>query len=137
VNEYKYLGVYFSRSLKFNYHINSYLKENADQKLNYCIRILGEHGNFNRLSFGDALWHSVLRPSVSHGGSVWFPSSVGHVSLKSIQYKMAKLIMNPRMNIPKSTLFFELGWEPVLYLHEPTKGSILCTFSESDRRSIV
>jgi hypothetical protein len=56
VNEYKYLGVYFSRSLKFNYHINSYVKENADQKLNYCIRILGEHGNFNRLSFGDALW---------------------------------------------------------------------------------
>jgi hypothetical protein len=55
VKEYKYLGVYFSRSLKFNYHINSYVKENADQKLNYCIRILGEHGNFNRLSFGDAL----------------------------------------------------------------------------------
>jgi hypothetical protein len=40
VNEYKYLGVYFSRSLKFNYHINSYVKENADHKLNYCIRIL-------------------------------------------------------------------------------------------------
>jgi hypothetical protein len=52
------------------------VKENADQKLNYCIRILGEHGNFNRLSFGDALWHSVLRPSVSHGSSVWFPSPV-------------------------------------------------------------
>jgi hypothetical protein len=49
-----YLGVYLSRSLKFNYHINSYVKENADQKLNYCIRILGEHGNFNRLSFGDS-----------------------------------------------------------------------------------
>ena len=114
VNEYKYLGVYFSRSLKFNYHINSYVKENADQKLNYCIRILGEHGNFNRLSFGDALWHSVLRPSVSHGSSVWFPSSVSHVeSLESIQYKMAKLIMNTRMNIPKSALFLELGWEPV------------------------
>ena len=100
MNEYKYLGVYFSRALKLNYHINSYEKENADQKLNYCIRILGEHGHFNRLCFGDALWHSVLRPSVSHGGSVWFPSSVGHVeSLESIQYKMAKLIMNTRMNI--------------------------------------
>ena len=56
VNEYKYVGVYFSRSLKFNYHINSYVKENADQKLNlYYIRILGEHRHFNRLSFGDAL----------------------------------------------------------------------------------
>ena len=54
INEYKYLGVYFSRSLKFNYHINSYVKENADQKFNYCLRILGEHRHFNRLSFGDA-----------------------------------------------------------------------------------
>jgi uncharacterized protein YpmS len=52
-------ATYFSRSLKFNYHINSYVKENADQKLNYCIRIHDEHGNFNRLSFGDALWHSA------------------------------------------------------------------------------
>jgi hypothetical protein len=26
---------------------------------------------------------------------------------------MAKLIMNTRMNIPKSALFLELGWEPV------------------------
>jgi hypothetical protein len=51
---------------------------------------------------------------VSHGGSVWFPSSVGHVeSLESIQYKMTKLIMNTRMNIPKSALFLELVWEPV------------------------
>ena len=56
MNEYKYVGVYLSRSLKFNYHINSYVKENADQKLNlYYIRILGEHRHFNRLSFGDAL----------------------------------------------------------------------------------
>jgi hypothetical protein len=139
VNEDKYLDVYFSRSLKFNYHINSYVKENADQKLNYCIRILGEHGNFNRLSFGDALWHSVLRPSVSHGGPVWFPSFVGLVeTLESIQYKMmAKLITNTRMNIPESALFFGARLETRLYLHEPTKGSILCAFSESCRRSIV
>ena len=55
-----------------------------------------------------------FKTSVSHGGSVWFPSSVGHVeSLESIQYKMAKLNMNTRMNIPKSALFLELGWKPV------------------------
>jgi hypothetical protein len=58
----------------------------------------------------DALWHSVLRPSVSHGSSVWFPSSVSHVeSLESIQYKMAKLIMNTRMNIPKSAKLQKQG----------------------------
>ena len=64
-NDYKYLGVYFSRSLPFSYHINYYLKENFEHKFNYMIKLLGEHGTFNRITFGDALWNSVLdRPSL-------------------------------------------------------------------------
>ena len=43
-NEYKYLGVYFSRTLEFNYHIKDYLKESFERKLNYSTRLLGEHG---------------------------------------------------------------------------------------------
>ena len=54
-NVYKYLGVYFSRSLKFTYHIEKFMKGNVQKKLNYMTRILGEHGNFNRISFGDSL----------------------------------------------------------------------------------
>ena len=55
-NDYKYLGVYFSGSLSFSYHINCYLKEKFERKFNYMIKLLGEHGTFNRISFGDALW---------------------------------------------------------------------------------
>jgi hypothetical protein len=33
-HEYKYLGVYFPRSLSFNYHINCYLKDNVEIKYN-------------------------------------------------------------------------------------------------------
>jgi hypothetical protein len=62
-NVYKYLGVYFLRSLKFIYHIETFIKENVQKKLNYMTRILGEHGNFNRISFGDSLWSSIIRPS--------------------------------------------------------------------------
>jgi hypothetical protein len=78
--------------LRISKHIKNYFTQSiVCQILKTCII---------RLSFGDALWHSVLRPAVSHGDSVWFPSPVGHVgSLESIQYKMAKLIMNTRMNI--------------------------------------
>ena len=54
-NEYKYLGVYFSRSLKFTFHVEQYLKESFSRKLNHITRILGEHGNFNRFNFGNAL----------------------------------------------------------------------------------
>jgi hypothetical protein len=50
-NDYKYLGVYFSRSLSFSYHINCYLKEKFERKFNFMIKLLGEHGTFNRISF--------------------------------------------------------------------------------------
>ena len=54
-NVYKYLGVYFSRSLKFPYHIETFINENTQKKINHMTRILGEHVNFNRISFGDSL----------------------------------------------------------------------------------
>ena len=75
-NDYKYLGVYFSRSLSFSYHINCYLKENFERKFNYMIKLLWEHGTFNRTSFDDVMWNSVLRPSISHGCAVWMPSAL-------------------------------------------------------------
>jgi len=69
-NEYKFLGVYFFRSLSFSYHINCYLKENFEKKYNYIIKLLGEHGSFNRISFGDALWKYIIHPSIAHGCAV-------------------------------------------------------------------
>ena len=33
-NVYKYLGVYFSRSLKFTFHIETFIKENTQKKIN-------------------------------------------------------------------------------------------------------
>jgi hypothetical protein len=61
-NEYKYLGVYVTRTLKSNYHVQTYIKDNMNNKINFMSRILAEHGNLNRVEFGDALWNSVLRP---------------------------------------------------------------------------
>ena len=37
-NEYKYLGVYFSRSLNFSYHINCCLIQKFEKKYNYIIK---------------------------------------------------------------------------------------------------
>ena len=48
-NVYMYLGVYFSRFVKFTYHIETFIKENV-QKKKYITRILGEHGNFEIVS---------------------------------------------------------------------------------------
>ena len=57
--EYKYLGYFINRSLKSNFHVNSFLKEKADKQLNCLIRLLGEHSDFNRINFGESLWNSV------------------------------------------------------------------------------
>ena len=75
----------------------------------YIIKLLNEHGSLNRISFGDALWKSIIRPTIAHGFVVWIPSSnASIVSLESWQYKVAKFILNTNMNIPKSALFLEL-----------------------------
>jgi hypothetical protein len=93
-NEYKYLGVYVTRTLKSNYHVQTYIKDNMDNKINVMSRILAEHGNFNRVEFGDALWNSVLRRSISHCCGAWLTSSkVIEDLLSSIQFRAAKIIM--------------------------------------------
>jgi hypothetical protein len=129
-NEYKYLGVYFSRSLKPTQHIGNHIKDNIDNKLNGMIRILGKHGNFNRIEFGSALWNSVLRPTAAHGRSVWFPSSVAQKDLlESLQYQAAKITIRTKMNIPKYILS-ELGWEPINVFLDRQRVSFFLRFSK-------
>ena len=73
--EYKYLGYFINRSLKSNFHVNSFLKEKADKQLNCFIRLLGEHSDFNHINFGESLWNSVMKPSLTHASGVWMPLS--------------------------------------------------------------
>jgi hypothetical protein len=90
VNECKYLGYFVNRTLKSDFHICNFLKEKADKQLNYMIRVLEEHGDFNRLNIGDVLWNSVIRPSLTHACAVWMPlSQASKDSLDSWQYKAA------------------------------------------------
>jgi hypothetical protein len=91
-----------SRNLKPTHHILKYLKENLENKLNGMVRILGKHGDFNRVEFGNALWTSVIRPCIAHGCSMWRPSSEAQRNLlQSIQYKAANIILRTKIYIPK------------------------------------
>jgi hypothetical protein len=130
-NEYKYLGVYFSRSLKPTQHIGNHIKDNIDNKLNGMIRILGKHGNFNRIEFGNALWNSVLRPTAAHGCTVWFPSSAAHKDLlESLQYQAVTITFRTKMNNPKCALLAELGWEPINAFLDRQRVSFFLRFSK-------
>ena len=100
--------MYFSRSLKFTYHIETFIRENVQKKLNYMIRILGEHGKFNRISFEDSLWISIIRPSIAHDRAVWFPSAISSAqNIESVQYQAGKIILKTEMSFPESALLSE------------------------------
>ena len=108
------MGVYVTRILKSNYHVQTYIKDNMDNTINFMSRILAEHSNLNRVEFGDALWNSVLRPSISHCCGAWLTSSKENEDLlSSIQFRATKIIMKTKVNMSKAALLIELGWEPI------------------------
>ena len=89
-------------------HIGNHIKDNIDDNLKCMVRILGKHGNCNRIEFGSTLWNSV------HGCLISFPSSAAHKDLLEIhQYQAANVTICTEMNIPKYALLAELGWEPI------------------------
>jgi hypothetical protein len=45
------------------------------KQLNCLIRLLGEHSDFNHINFGESLWNSVMKPSLTHASGVWMPLS--------------------------------------------------------------
>ena len=95
------------------------------------IRILGKHGNINRIEFGSALWNSVLRPTAAHVCSVFFPSSVAQkYLLESLQYQAAKITIRTKMNIPKCALLSELGWKPIYAFLDGQRVSFFLRFSK-------
>jgi hypothetical protein len=42
-------------------------KENVEKKYNYIMKLLGEHGSFNRISFGDVLFVHQLLTAMQFG----------------------------------------------------------------------
>ena len=95
------------------------------------IRILGKHGNFNRIEFGSALWNSVIRPTAAYVCSVFFPSSVAQKDLlESLQYQAAKITIRTKMNIPKCALLSELGWKPIYAFLDGQRVSFFLRFSK-------
>jgi hypothetical protein len=68
-------------------------------------RILGKHGNFNRISFSALLLASIIHLFIAHGCTVWFPSVISSAQhIESLQYQGGKIILKTKMSFPKSAL---------------------------------
>ena len=85
-NVYKYLGVYFTRYLKCTYHIETFIKENVQKKLNYMTRILGE---FRLETHYGPLLYALLLHMVAPYGSL--PQFQVLKALKVCSTKLEKL----------------------------------------------
>ena len=109
-------------------HIGNHIKDNIDDNLKCMVRILGKHGNFNRIEFGSTLWNSV------HGCLIWFPSSAAQKDLlESHQYQAANVTIRTKMKIPKYALLAELGCEPInAFLDQ--RVSLFFRFSKNIKR---
>jgi hypothetical protein len=84
------------------------------------VYILGRHSEKN-----------VIRPSLTHACAVWMPlSSSSKKALESWQYRAAKIILRTKMNIPRSALLLELGWEPITAFIDRSKVSYFKRLSE-------
>lgn len=59
-----------------DFYIDCYLKENVNNQLKYLTQIIGEHWDFNIINFGEELWNSAIKPSLTHGSAIWIPLSV-------------------------------------------------------------
>ena len=111
---YKYLGIIFSQNLGDSCHIKVHLKDKATRLRGYMCSILSSHDDINRVSFGTSIWKSVILPTISHGCSVWLnDSKVTSSILKSIQYSVARAVMNIRCTPAMSAIIGELGWLPI------------------------
>jgi hypothetical protein len=43
-------------------------------------KLVGEHGSFNHISFGDALLKSIIRPPIARGCAVLIPSFIASIT---------------------------------------------------------
>jgi hypothetical protein len=94
-------------------------------------RILCEHGNFNRISFGASLWTSIIRPSFAHGCAVWFPSAISNAqNIEHLQYQAGTIILKTKVSFSKSALLSVFGWEPINEFLDRQRVNYFARFDE-------
>ena len=60
------------------------------------------------------MWKNIILPSISHGAAVWVCNTKeSEASLKSLQYGIAKAILQVKSSPSTTATLGELGWLPI------------------------
>ena len=117
-DSYKYLGIHIARNLNDNKHISETLKK-ANRIAAACKSTILGHNGFNRFTYGDTLWNSIITPSLNYGCSIWVPSSIKDKNhLESTQFQFGKFLFRAPNGTSKATVLGELGWKSISSLQD-------------------
>ncbi|XP_071963907.1 uncharacterized protein [Antedon mediterranea] len=113
VETYKYLGVYISRNLKDNFHINQVIKK-GNRIIAYIKSIIDRLNNFDRVVYGDILWRSIGLPTINYACAVCVNTNTKDIQrIESLQLQMARTILKASRSTAKEALYGDLGWQPI------------------------
>ncbi|MCG8046717.1 MAG: reverse transcriptase domain-containing protein [Candidatus Thiodiazotropha endolucinida] len=108
VNEYKYLGIFLSKSGKY---LNA-KKHVAEQANNAMFSLLRKSRSLNLpLSMQIDLFNKMIKPILLYGCEIW---AVGNLDIiERVQLKFLKLILNLKKSTPSYMIYGELGIYPL------------------------
>ena len=115
-DNYKYLGVHFSRNLSDHTHVNEIIKK-GNRLIAFIKSIIDSHDDFNRVYYGDILWKSLALPCINYACSVWTCGSQSDIhKIENLQLQMARYILKAPRHTPGVALYGDLGWNSITSL---------------------
>ena len=131
-DNYKYLGVYFSRNLSDHAHVNEVVKK-GNRISGYIKSVINSHDSFNRVYYGDILWKTLALPSINYACSVWTCGSKSDIDqIENLQLQMARYILKAPRNTPSVALYGDLGWQTIRSMHDIQRIKYLARLSNLD-----
>lgn len=113
-DHYKYLGVFFSKDLTFDYHLEDYILPRVSREIGYLKTLVSAAGTL-RCTFARGFWMSKLQPILEYGGHVWRNSVTETVGKKldKLQCKFLKSLAGLPQCTPNDTVLVDFAIQKI------------------------
>ena len=109
VNNFKYLGIIFDNSLKFNEHIDK-----TCNKISRTIGFIRQIKQYLPKKVLVMLYNGLILPHIDYGLVIWGKScQFLIIKLQRLQNRYARLVLNADFFTPHTTLLGKLKWQSI------------------------
>ena len=110
VNNFKYLGIIFDNSLKFDKHIDK-----TCNKIARTIEFIRQIKQYLPRKVMIMLYNGLILPHIDYGLVIWGKTSKCYMSkLQRLQNRYARLVLNADFFTPHTSLLCQLNWQSVM-----------------------